>query len=363
MKGTFWLAALLSAQACAQNLPVQVVVRPDPVYIERAPAGQLVNCDFIAENASDEKWTLSLLEVSVYDSFGRLEQRKFVSDNGNSPSIRTINTWDVLPRQPILIFNPLFSFSDSVELNTLVYRLSWRSDDGRREVSSEVTVNPRNYRNQKPLRLPLGGRILIWDGHDYYAHHRRFDYMNPRSQKTGANSNPERYSYDFVIVDKAGAMKKGNPEENTSWFGFGQAIYAAGAGTVVAVVDDAPDNREVDAARFETNRLADYGNYIIIDHGGGEFALYGHIKHASAKVKAGEFVRVGQRIAAIGASGSSLMPHLHFQLQTTADNDGEGLPSYFDHFRRLLGERSLTVERGQVDSGEIVEDVRHGNIK
>ena len=69
------------------------------------------------------------------------------------------------------------------------------------------------------------------------------------------------------------------------------------------------------------------------------------------------------RGAAIGASGSSLMPHLHFQLQTTADVDGAGLPSYFDHFQRLLGRRSLTVQRGQIDSSEIIEDVNRRNTK
>jgi len=110
-------------------------------------------------------------------------------------------------------------------------------------------------------------------------------------------SNPDRYGYDLVSVDRAGEMQKGNPEENTNWFGFGQPIYAAGFGKVITIVDDKLDNRKVDDARFATNRLADYGNYIVIDHGGGEFALYGYIKHGSTKVKAGEFVRLGQPIA------------------------------------------------------------------
>jgi len=357
MKCLLSFAAILSIGAYAQEVPLRIAVRPQPSYIERTRNAQLVNCDFIVENTSIEKWILHAIEVSAYDAAGRLESRKVVNDNGNSPSIETLNRREARPGQRILIFNPLFSFDHEIQLAVLAYQFSWRSENGQREVSTEVTVKPEFYKSQKSLRLPIRGRVIIWDGHDYYAHHRRFDYMSPQSQETGTNSNPDRYGYDFVTVNRTGAMRKGNPNENTSWFGFGQPIYAAGAGRVMAAVDDGPDNREVDAARFEANKLADYGNYIVVDHGDGEFALYGHIKQGSAKVKAGESVELGQQIAAIGASGSSLMPHLHFQLQTTAGADGEGLPSYFDHFLRVLGSRSLLVGRGQIDSGDLVEDL------
>jgi murein DD-endopeptidase MepM/ murein hydrolase activator NlpD len=70
----------------------------------------------------------------------------------------------------------------------------------------------------------------------------------------------------------------------------------------------------------------------------------------------GQAVAQGQRNAAIGASGSALVPHLQFQLQTNADAAGEGLPSQFDAFRRSLGRRSVPVSRRQIDSGDIVED-------
>jgi len=78
---------MLSAIAVAEDVRVRVMVRPDPVYVEHAGVALLVNCDFIAENSSKEKWTLSSIQVSVYDASGKLQLRKFVNDNGNSPSI------------------------------------------------------------------------------------------------------------------------------------------------------------------------------------------------------------------------------------------------------------------------------------
>jgi murein DD-endopeptidase MepM/ murein hydrolase activator NlpD len=98
-----------------------------------------------------------------------------------------------------------------------------------------------------------------------------------------------------------------------------------------------------------------YGNYVVVDHGHGEHSVFGHIQQRSAKVKRGDRVVAGQVIAAIGASGSSLMPHLHYQLQTTADGHAEGPPSYFVSFQRLRGARRVDVARGQVDSGELIQ--------
>jgi murein DD-endopeptidase MepM/ murein hydrolase activator NlpD len=319
--------------------------------------GQSVNCDFIIENRSPETWAIRSIVVSVHDASGKLEARRFVNDNGNSPSIDTLNERRVRPGQRILIFNPLFSFGDELQLTVLAYRFTWVSEDGRKEITTELSLKPETYRPRRSLRLPLKGRTLVWDGHDYYAHHRRFNYMSQNSQAAGTRSNPDRYGYDLIAVNEAGDMRYGDPDNNANWFGFGQPVYAAGEGRVVAVVDDGLDNREVDQAQFDKNKLADYGNYIVVDQGGGEFALYGHLRNGSARVKAGETVHQGQRLAAIGASGSSLMPHLHFQLQTSASADAEGLPSYFDQFVRLVGSRSLAIAHGPIDSGDIIEAV------
>ncbi|MCR5303030.1 MAG: peptidoglycan DD-metalloendopeptidase family protein [Lachnospiraceae bacterium] len=52
------------------------------------------------------------------------------------------------------------------------------------------------------------------------------------------------------------------------------------------------------------------GNYIMIDHGSGLYTIY---MHASALyVKTGASVSKGQKIAAIGSTGRSTGPHLHF---------------------------------------------------
>lgn len=89
----------------------------------------------------------------------------------------------------------------------------------------------------------------------------------------------------------------------------GTAITAAAAGTV----------RE---AAFN----AEWGRYLVLDHGDGLETLYAHCLRLD--VKAGDRVEAGDVIAAVGSTGMSTGPHLHFGVrQNGAPQDPA---AYFD---------------------------------
>ena len=56
-----------------------------------------------------------------------------------------------------------------------------------------------------------------------------------------------------------------------------------------------------------------YGNVIVIDHGYGIKSRYGHL--AQMLVRAGDRVMRGQQVAAIGNTGRSTGPHLHYEVR------------------------------------------------
>jgi len=75
----------------------------------------------------------------------------------------------------------------------------------------------------------------------------------------------------------------------------GTAIYAADAGTVELV-----------------GWGSGYGNQIVINHGGGKKTRYAHL--SKFYIKKGDTVSKGQTIAAMGSTGWSTGPHLHFEV-------------------------------------------------
>lgn len=78
----------------------------------------------------------------------------------------------------------------------------------------------------------------------------------------------------------------------------GTSIHAADSGTVLVA-----------------QWYSGYGYCVIIDHGGGVWTLYGHIREGGIKVSQGQRVERGQKIAESGSTGRSTGPHLHFEVR------------------------------------------------
>ena len=347
---------------------VRIVAKPDIVYLEQSESGQHLNFDFLLENQTSHRLILSSITLSVFDERGWLTRREFVNEYSRA-SLEISSRRVVEAATSTLVFNPFHFFSRSVPLKRLRYGFTFRTEDGKTRYRSDIDVSPVPYQTKTQLILPVRGRVLVWDGHDYQSHHRRFDYTRRAFRRLGLKTNYQRYAYDFVVVDDQGLMHRAEPSAGDEWYpgksdtneayhGFGVPIYAAGTGRVAAIHDGEPDNRSFNQAELATRETARGGNYVVVDHLNGEFSWFGHLKQGSISVKIGQQVKQGEVIARMGASGDSLFPHLHYELRNgVGAKDVEGLPSYFTDFRRLLGAKPIIVKTGQVDTGDIVESI------
>jgi septal ring factor EnvC (AmiA/AmiB activator) len=86
------------------------------------------------------------------------------------------------------------------------------------------------------------------------------------------------------------------------WNGIG---IAAAPGTPVHAVE---------AGRVRlVETMGTYGLTVILEHGNGYYSIYSHLQGAA--VKAGEDVKKGQVLGAVGGENSDYGPHLHFEIR------------------------------------------------
>lgn len=336
---------------------VRVGVQPKTVFIEKIASAQFVSFDFFLENLGAEPARVSRIELSVYDRRGDLQLRKFLTAGGLVHGDNQIAP--LAAKASAFIFNPFLEFAPEVELATLKYEFFFETEDGAKEFSSAVTVAPKAFSPKTVLKLPLKGRVLVHDGHDYFAHHRRFNLGHPFLKEIGVTRNFTRYASDLCIVNEKGDLRRGESDANTDWYGFGATVFAPGAGRVVRVRHSVADNLNGKSTftldDFRRDSSVPAGNFIIIDHLNGEFSLMAHLKEGSVLVKEGDTVRAGQPVAQMGVSGDAYLPHVHYELRSASTVDADGFPAYFTGFTRLLGARRIPVKEGPVDSGDILE--------
>lgn len=348
--------ALAGAPAAAQALAPGIF--PPTPRVEHTLGGDALNFDILVPAPADQAVVIGSVEVTYLDAAGQALYTRVLDFNGRA--IETIPDRVLQPGQTRLLFNPYPLLPPDVRPAAVrarvgLYKSPAPLDPSQMQLAQAQDFTARIASESPPLRLilPLAGRVMVWDGHDLNAHHRRFDFV--ALQRVGYRSNADRYSYDLVLVDAQNRMTRGPGDANEAYIGFKAPVRAPADGVVAEARDDSPNNRQFDQRAARANLNLTFGNYLVIDHGHGRFSLLGHISQGSLKVKPGDRVKAGQTVAAVGAAGSSLFPHLHYELiDGPSTATAEGLPSYFQGLTRLRGSKGTPVRGVSIDSGDVV---------
>jgi len=184
----------------------------------------------------------------------------------------------------------------------------------------------------EPLGPPVrGGPWVAIHRADWPRGHRRvFNTVD------GTARIPGRFAIDWIRVDAAGHVARGDADVPRHWLGYGAEVLAVADATVVAVRDTMSEPDRV-SARRKLALSEDAGNYVAIRLGDDRYAFYEHLKPGSIKVAAGQRVRRGDVLGELGFTGESTGPHLHFHVADGPSTiSAEGRPFEFDRFD-LLG--------------------------
>jgi murein DD-endopeptidase MepM/ murein hydrolase activator NlpD len=148
----------------------------------------------------------------------------------------------------------------------------------------------------------------------------------------GGRHLAQRFAIDWLQLDPQNRPTTGDPALNESYPQFGSEALAVADATVAHVRDDLPEGTPGSFPAAVTIVAAD-GNSVVLDLGGGRWALYAHLQPGSIRVKEGDRVQRGQVLALVGNTGNSDAPHLHFHVMDgPSPLASNGVPYVIDAF-------------------------------
>lgn len=210
------------------------------------------------------------------------------------------------------------------------------SDEHGRVVTAARVVPIETYVPKTHLVFPFRGRGII---------------LQAGAMNGGHRNRSGEFALDATGLDDAWSpVKPGDGKKNTDYAGFGRDIIAPAGGIVVRARKERPDQPVGDESNPEYyapeyKRGGDPGNFVVIDHGNGEFSMIAHFQSDSLKVAIGQNVTQGQVLGKLGHSGDTDTPHVHYQLQSGPDWEySDALPCLFANIDQKVLDRGSYFE-------------------
>jgi len=216
--------------------------------------------------------------------------------------------------EAMLVMQQAFAFQGARD--TLRVRVEAISNG--KPVEATATIPIVTGLSKNTYRFPLRGIWYAGVGPTFHTGHRW--------------ALPEEFAFDIAKLDAGGRTYRNDGTKFPDYYAYGAEVLAAADGRVIAAENAQEENpdmmrkpgetQDAYAARVQQNQAGLLakgtsgiaGNYVMIDHGTGEYTLYAHMQPGSVRVHPGDQVKAGDVIGRLGSSGNSTEPHLHFQL-------------------------------------------------
>lgn len=140
----------------------------------------------------------------------------------------------------------------------------------------------------------------------------RKDYMGDLPEGTFLWPVPGYYKITSHYGSRWGTTHRGIDISGSGI--MGAEITAANSGEVIFVYNGCSHNY---GKKKSCGCGGGFGNYCMIDHGGGYVTVYGHASKIT--VKEGQHVTTGDVIGTVGSTGYSTGAHLHFEVRVNGE--------------------------------------------
>lgn len=267
---------------------------------------------------SDAELAAQAAKAPQYEGLGQMLPGQFCNGGltGGGPLAATTT---LAPGQALILGQQVLAWTGQRD----TVRLVVRGTRGGRPIEISADLPIRDGASKTAFRFPLSGAWYIGASPSLHSHHRWVVF--------------EEFAYDIVRTDAQGLTHTGDGTKFSDYYDYGAPVLAAADGVVVAASDGVAEDlsamqkpgetndaymqrlRQDQAARLALGLKGVVGNYVVIDHGDGEYSVYAHLQPGSVGVTAGQKVAAGQPIGKVGSSGNSTEPHLHFQVCDTPD--------------------------------------------
>ena len=331
------------SQEYRQSIDMHIPFMPGTMLINGKPT---VYYELYLTNFSNDSINLEKLEVldivdsSVVASFNRVDLTKRLSMLGAQLKDKE-NIF--APGNSRVVYLELQNDIADVQL---IHRLSFELSQGNKKqtFSAQGAFIRLSAKPQIVLGTPLSGGpwVAIYDP-SWSRGHRRVIYT-----VGGKARIPGRFAIDFIKLDELGHYAKGDTDVVKNWYGYGAEVLAVSDGIISTTRDDFRESNTLsNHPKYSAEKAT--GNYISLDIGNNCIAFYEHLKPGSIKVVTGQRVKKGDVIAAVGFTGQTTAPHLHFHVADQHSALGaEGIPFVFERF---------TVLGAYIDFGKFGKDL------
>jgi len=344
---------LINSHNTDQEIGIEVL--PENVITYKEKSNWVLNFDFWFRNYDSKDYKLFKIDVKVFSKEGDLLTRRHLSNNGLPGALSILNR-ELNSGKDLYIFNPFSKFPEEVYPYKLVYTFFFNGAEVQKTIYPEL-LNPKTQ-----FQLPVTEKVYIYDGNDYFSHHRRVSLNSDAAKALNMTKLAQRFALDFTKIDSLGNIGPSEIKNNQDWHGWGMKVVCPAAGTILEVRNNVPDNKYEGGQLIYSEEVKNQvssdistGNYVIIDHENGEYSLLCHFQKGTIQFEKGEKVNLGDYLGNVGLSGDTYYPHLHYQVQTSPDIiDSYGIPAKFNDFFWVTQQDNYVIS-GFINSGDIVK--------